>query len=58
MRPSEIAAIKDFEAEWVFDDRYLTSEVDVGANFTALFQAASELRYNIDFVGPAGDLAR
>ena len=55
---SEIAAIKDFEAEWVFDHQYLTSEVDVGATFTALFQAASELRYNIDFVGPAASLAR
>lgn len=55
---SEIAAIKDFEAEWVFDHQYLTSETDVGATFTALFQAASELRYNIDFVGPAADLAQ
>lgn len=55
---SEIAAIKDFEAEWVFDHQYLTREVDVGATFTALFQAASELRYNIDFVGPAADLSR
>jgi beta-galactosidase len=55
---SEIAAIKDFESEWVFDHQFLTPEVDVGASFTALFQAASELRYNIDFVGPEADLAR
>lgn len=55
---SEIAAIKDFETEWVFDHQYLTSEVDVGTAFTSLFQAASELRYNIDFAGPEADLAR
>ena len=53
-----IAAIKDFEAEWVFDHQFLTTEVDVNATFNALFQAASELRYNIDFVGPAADLRR
>jgi beta-galactosidase len=55
---SEIAAIKDFEAEWVFDHQYLTSETDVGTTFKALFQAASELRYNIDFIGPEADLGR
>ena len=55
---SQIAAIKDFESEWVFDHQYLTSETDVAATFTALFQAASDLRYNIDFVGPAADLVR
>src|SRR5436190_5028372 len=55
---SEIAAIKDFESEWVFDHQYLTSEIDVPSTFNALFQAASELRYNIDFVGPEADLAR
>jgi beta-galactosidase len=55
---SDIAAIKDFEAEWVFDYQYLTREVDVGATFTALFQAASELRLNIDFVSPDVDLSR
>jgi beta-galactosidase len=55
---SDIAVIKDFEAEWVFDHQYLTNEVDVRATFTALFQAASELRYNIDFVGPAADFGR
>lgn len=42
----------------MFDHQYLTSGVDVAATFTALVQAASDLRYNIDFVGPAADLAR
>jgi len=55
---SEIAVIKDFESEWVFDHQYLTAEIDVPATFSALFQAASELRYNIDFIGPDADLAR
>src|SRR5258708_3460201 len=53
---SEIAVIKDFEAEWVFDHQFLTKELNVGAVYNALFQAASEQRHNIDFVGPAADL--
>ncbi len=55
---SKIAAIKDFEDEWVFDYQFLTKEVNVGAVYTALFQAASEQRYNIDFVSPTADLSR
>jgi beta-galactosidase len=54
---SEIAVIKDFEAEWVFDYQFLTKEVNVGAVYNALFQAASEQRHNIDFVGPDADLS-
>ena len=54
---SDIAVIKDFEAEWVFDHQFLTKEVNIGAVFNALFQAASEQRYNIDFVGPMADLS-
>jgi beta-galactosidase len=53
---SEIAVIKDFEAEWVFDYQFLTKEVNVGAVYDALFQAASEQRHNIDFVSPTTDL--
>jgi len=53
---SQIAVIKDFEDEWVFDYQFLTKEVNVGAVYDALFQAASEQRYNIDFVGPTADL--
>ena len=55
---SEIAVIKDFEDEWVFDYQFLTTEVNVGAADNALFQAASEQRYNIDFVSPTADLRR
>ena len=55
---SPIAVIKDFEDEWVFDDQFLTAEVNVGAAYNALFQAASEQRYNIDFVSPTADLSR
>ncbi|HXA44985.1 MAG TPA: beta-galactosidase, partial [Candidatus Angelobacter sp.] len=54
---SKIAVIKDFEAEWVFDYQFLTKEVSVGAVYNALFQAASEQRHNIDFVGPDADLS-
>jgi len=55
---SEIAVIKDFEDEWVFDHQYLTSEIKVSAVYDALFQAASEQRHNIDFVSPTADLSR
>ncbi|HKW27711.1 MAG TPA: beta-galactosidase, partial [Verrucomicrobiae bacterium] len=54
---SQMAVIKDFEDEWVFDYQFLTTEVNVGAAYDALFRAASEQRYNIDFVGPTADLS-
>ena len=54
---SEIAVLKDFEDEWVFDYQFLTKEINVGAGYEALFQAASEQRHNIDFVGPNADLS-
>jgi beta-galactosidase len=54
---SQIAVIKDFEDEWVFDYQFLTKEINVGAVYSALFQAASEQRHNIDFVGPTSDLS-
>ena len=54
---SDIAVIKDFEDEWVFDYQFLTSEVNVRAAYNALFQAASEQRHNIDFVSPTTDLS-
>jgi beta-galactosidase len=55
---SKIAVIKDFEDQWVFDYQFLTKEIDVPEVYSALFQAASEQRYNIDFVGPTADLSR
>lgn len=54
---SDIAVIRDFEAEWAFDHQYLTSEASYGAAFEALFRAASEQKLNIDFVSPGADLA-
>jgi beta-galactosidase len=54
---SDIAVIKDFDDEWVFDYQFLTTEVNVGAAYSALFQAASEQRHNIDFIGPTADLS-
>ncbi|HXT40126.1 MAG TPA: beta-galactosidase trimerization domain-containing protein, partial [Candidatus Angelobacter sp.] len=55
---SGIAVIKDFEDEWVFDEQYLTREIKIGAVYNALFQAASEQRHNLDFVGPTADLSK
>jgi beta-galactosidase len=55
---SQIAVIKDFEDQWVFDYQFLTAETKVPLVYEALFQAASEQRYNVDFVGPTADLSR
>ena len=55
---SDIAVVKDFDAEWVYDHQYFTSEVNVGAAYGDLFRAASELRYNIDIVGTGADFSR
>jgi beta-galactosidase len=55
---SQIAVIKDFEDEWVFDYQFLTTDVNLSAVYNALFQAASEQRYNIDFVSPTADLTK
>jgi beta-galactosidase len=55
---SEIAVLKDYDAEWVYDYQYLTREVNVGSAFVSLFQAASELKHNIDFISPQADFGR
>jgi beta-galactosidase len=55
---SDIAVIKDFEDEWVFDHQYFTSEVNVAASVGCFFQAASEMKYNIDFIPPAADFSK
>lgn len=54
---SQIAVIKDFEDEWVFDYQFLTQEINMPQVYETLFQAASEQRYNIDIVGPGADLS-
>jgi beta-galactosidase len=54
---SDIAVIKDFEAGWVFDHQYLTKEINIGAVYSALFQAGSEQRFNIDIVSPTAELS-
>jgi beta-galactosidase len=54
---SQIAAIKDFEDEWVFNYQFLTTETKVGPIYNDLFQAASEQRHNIDFVSPSSELS-
>ena len=55
---SDIAVIKDYDAEWVFDHQFLTKEVNLGSEFQNFFQAASEMKHNIDFVGTHSDFGR
>lgn len=49
---SDIAVIYDFEAEWAYDHQYFTREVNVRAGPGHFFRAASEMKYNIDFISP------
>ncbi|MGE5646020.1 MAG: beta-galactosidase [Acidobacteriota bacterium] len=55
---SDIAVLKDYDAEWVFDYQFLTKEVNIGAEYEQFFQAASEARHNIDFIGESADFSR
>ncbi len=55
---SDFAVLKDYDAEWVFDYQYLTKEINIGATYEAFFQAASEARFNVDFIGLDADFAR
>ncbi len=55
---SDFAVLKDYEDEWVYDYQFLTREVNVNRAFEDFFQAASELKHNIDFIGPRADFSR
>ncbi len=48
---SDIAVLRDFENEWVYDYQYLTKEVKASGVYSDFVRAASELKYNIDIVG-------
>ena len=55
---SQVAVLNDFEDEWAFDYQYLTHEMNAGYAYTNLFRAASEMKYNIDFIGPDADFSK
>ena len=55
---SDIAVLKDYDAEWVFDYQFMTREVNVGQEFEQFFEAASDAKYNIDFIGGNADFSR
>ena len=55
---SDIAVIKDYDDEWVYDHQFFTSEVHTTRVYSYLFRAASELKYNLDFVGPHADFGK
>jgi beta-galactosidase len=52
---SEIAVLKDFESQWVYEHQFLTSEVRVPEVYNDLFRAASEQKYNLDFISAEAD---
>lgn len=55
---SEIAVIKDYDNEWTYAHQYLTDEVHTGWAYNDLFRAASEQKFNIDFIPPSQDFSR
>ncbi len=55
---SQIAVLNDYEAAWSYEYQYLTHDVSTSAAYTNLFQAASEMKYNIDFIGPDASFAK
>jgi beta-galactosidase len=55
---SDIAVLYDFEAEWAYDHQYFTREVNVRSSLGHLFRAASEMKYNIDFINPDADFSK
>lgn len=52
---SEIAVVQDFESEWAYEHQYFTREVSARAPLGHFFRAASEMKFNIDFVSPDAD---
>jgi beta-galactosidase len=55
---SDIAVLKDFESQWVYEHQFLTSEVRVPAVYNDFFRAASEQKYNLDFISAEADFNR
>ncbi len=55
---SQIAVLHDSEDEWVYDNQYLAKNLPGSEAFVNLFQAASEAKFNIDFIGPDADFKR
>ncbi|HEY0380546.1 MAG TPA: beta-galactosidase [Pyrinomonadaceae bacterium] len=55
---SDIAVIYDFETEWAYDHQYFTREVSVRSGLGHLLRAASELKYNMDFISASADFSR
>lgn len=54
---SEIAVLKDYENEWAYEHQFMTSEVHPNWVYGDFFKAASELKYNIDFVSSSADFS-
>ncbi len=55
---SQIAVLHDSDDEWVYDNQYLAQGLHGSAAFVNLFQAASEAKFNIDFIGPDADFKK
>ena len=55
---SQIAVLHDYDDEWELEYQYLSHDLNPTWQYNNLFQAASEMKYNIDFIGPDTDFGK
>lgn len=52
---SQIAVLHDYDDEWELEYQYLSHDLNPTWQYANIFQAASEMKYNIDFIDPDAD---
>jgi beta-galactosidase len=55
---SDIAVLRDFESQWAYEHQFFTSGFRVPSVYTDFFRAASEQKYNLDFIPAEADFTR
>jgi beta-galactosidase len=55
---SDIAVLKDFESQWVYEHQFFTNGFRVPAVYNDLFRAASEQKFNLDIINSEADFNR
>lgn len=55
---SQIAVLHDYDDEWELEYQYLSHDLNPTWQYNYIFQAASEMKYNIDFIGPDTDFGK
>ncbi len=55
---SQVAVLNDSDDAWIYDNQYLSKNLQSNEAYAALFQAASEMKFNIDFIGPDAEFGK